>query len=174
MITGMTRKSFFISKILSLIVLSIFATLIYYFSTILIGILHTDGYDMDLMFDNNYAGLRFFLSCIGTLSIAFLIAIVIRKGTLAILFYFLYTFILELVFRLIQFQYFPNRMQTYWPQNSIEDLMPFPGHKLTDSFVNHEWNFVSLLPYSHAAGMTIVYTIIFLGLAYYSFMKRDV
>lgn len=173
-IIGMTKKDFFLSKIYSVLVMAIVATVIYAFSTLVIGMIHTDGFDFELVIDNNMAILRYFLLCIGYMSFALMLAFLIRKGTLTILFYFLYVMMLEPIFMLVHVYYFKNSSRNYWPMNSIEDLMPFPLFKLPDYFVNNEWNFSILLPYSHAIGMSLLYSSIFIGIAYYSFLKRDV
>lgn len=173
-IIGMTRKEFFFSKLYSILFMAVVATILYAVSTLIIGIIHTDEPDLALIFDNNWAIARYFLLCIGYMSFALMLAFVIRKGTLTILFYFLYVMMLEPIFMLIHVYYFKNSSRNYWPINSMEDLMPFPLFKLPDYFVNKEWDFNLLLPYTHAMGMTVLYSTLFIGLAYYRFMKKDI
>ncbi|MBK9256898.1 MAG: ABC transporter permease subunit [Saprospiraceae bacterium] len=173
-ITGMTRKSYFVSKLLSMLLIAVFATIIYTISTILIGIFNTEGIDIELIFDNNFAIARYFLTCLGYMSFAFLLAMIIRKGTLTILTYFLYMMMLEGVFRMVYGYFFKHRSMNFWPMNSIEDLMPFPLYRLPDYYINKEWDFKLLLSYGEATGMTIFYIILFLGLAWNSFRKKDI
>ncbi|MBK9563832.1 MAG: hypothetical protein IPO37_01095 [Saprospiraceae bacterium] len=73
---------------------------------------------------------------------------------------------------LIHVYYFKNSSRNYWPINSIEDLMPFPLFKVPDYFVNKEWDFNILLPYTHAIGMAILYSSIFILVCYRSFMRE--
>jgi ABC-2 type transport system permease protein len=173
-IIGMTRKEFFYSKLFSILTMAVIATILYTISTILIGIVNTDGYDLELIMDNNFAIVRYFLLCIGYMSFALMLAFLIRKGTLTLLFYFLYVMMLEPIFMLIHVYYFKNSSRNYWPMNTIEDLMPFPLFKLPDYIVNKEWDFNILLPYTHAMGMTVLYSTLFIFIAYRSFMKRDI
>ncbi|MBK6497714.1 MAG: ABC transporter permease subunit [Saprospiraceae bacterium] len=173
-ITGMTRKNFFLSKLYSMFFMAILATILYVISTIVIGVLHTDGFDLELIMDNNMAVIRFFLLCVGYMSFMRFVGIHYKKGMLSLLTYFMYVLILEPILMLIHVYYFKNSSRNYWPINSIEDLMPFPLFKVPDYFVNKEWNFNILLPYSHAMGMAVLYSCIFISLAYYSFMKRDI
>ncbi len=173
-IIGMTKKEFFYSKLYTILTMTIIATVLYAVSTILIGIFNTDGYDIELILDNNFAILRYFLMCLGYMSFALMLAFLIRKGTLTLLFYFLYVMMLEPILMLIHVYYFKNSSRNYWPLNSIEDLMPFPLYKLPDYYINKEWDFNILLPYSHAIGMTILYSSIFIFIAYKSFLKRDI
>lgn len=173
-IIGMTRKEFFYSKFYTITLLALTATIVYALSTIFIGIIHTEGYDLELIFDNNWAILRYFLLCMGYMSFALMLAFLIRKGTLTILFYFLYVMMLEPIFMVIHVYYFKNSSRNYWPMNSIEDLMPFPLFKIPDYYMNKQWDFNILLPYSNAIVMTLIYTSIFTFIAYKSFMKRDI
>ncbi|MBK9735316.1 MAG: ABC transporter permease subunit [Saprospiraceae bacterium] len=173
-LTGMTRKSFFASKLLSLICMALIATFLYVVSTITIGMIHTEGFDLELVFDNNWAIIRFFMMCVGYMSFALLLSFVIRKGTLAILIYFFYLMILEPILMSIHVYYFQNSSRNYWPMNCIEDLMPCPLFRMPDYFVNKEWDFSLLLTYGQAMGMSTLYITLFLGLAYRSFMKNDI
>lgn len=171
-LTGMTKRSFFMSKLFSILFMALAATFLYALSTIVIGIIHTDGYDVALIFDNNFAIAKFFLLCMGYMSFAMLVAFVIRRGTLAIFFYFFY-FILESILQGIHVYYYTHVSRNYWPINSIEDLHPFPLLKIPDFFVDKEWNFSLLLTSGQAILMSTLYLTLFLWLAYRSFMKRD-
>jgi ABC-2 type transport system permease protein len=173
-IIGLTRQQFFLSKLYSILLMAVGATVLFVLSTCIIGMIHTDGFDFDLIFDNNLAPLRFFMMSIGYLSFALMLGFVIRRGMLSLLTYFMYIMMLEPILMLVHVYYFKNSSRNYWPMNSIEDNFPFPLFKLPDYFVNHEWDFNILLPYSHAMGMSLIYSAIFIGLAWYSFMKRDI
>ncbi len=173
-LTGMTKQEFFKSKLLSVFVMAIVATILYAVSTIVIGLIFTDGVDMEILFDNNWAILRFFLLCLGYLSFALMLAFVIRRGTLSLLVYFLYVMMLEPIFMAIHVYYFKNSTRNFWPMNSIEDLMPLPMFKIPDYYVNKEWDFSLLLSYNQAMLMTVIYTSVFIFIAYKSFMKNDI
>lgn len=173
-LTGMTKKEIFISKLLGILVMSVAATILFALSTIVIGMVHTDGFDLELIFDNNWASFRFFLLCLGYMSFAYMVAILIRKGMLAILFYFLYIMILEPIIMTIHVYYFTNSSRNYYPMNSFEDLMPLPLFKIPDFFSKKEWDFSLLLSPNTAILMSVLYITIFLSVAYYSFQKRDI
>ena len=173
-ITGMTRKEWFQSKFSVMILLAGVASILYALSCIVIGMLHTDGFDAELVMDNNFAILRFFLMCVGYMSFALLLAFVIRKGTLAILTYFLWVMMLESILKIIHVYFFRNRSANFWPMNATEDLMPFPIFKLPDYYINKEWGFKILLSYPEAAVVTLIYSALFVGLAWLSFGRRDI
>jgi len=77
-ITGYTKKEFFTAKVVTIVAISIFATTIFTLSSMAIGMYHTPGFDLELLFDNNYAIIRFFLMCLGTLFYALLIAVTLN------------------------------------------------------------------------------------------------
>lgn len=172
-ITGLTKRDFFISKLITIIIIAFCASILYAFSTVIIGIMHTDGYDLELILDNNFAILKYFLITVGYLSFAMLLSIFIRRSMLTLVVYFFYP-VLEMILMLIHVYYIPNESRNYWPLNSIEDLHPLPWFKLPNFFANNDWKFSILHSNSTAIGMTLVYTSIFLGLSYWVFMKRDV
>lgn len=173
-ISGLTRREFFLSKIFHIFTIAILAALLYVISCLLIGIMHTDGWDLELLMDNNRAGLRFFLMCLGYMSFGLMLAFLIRRGFLTLMLYFFYVFALEPIFMAIHVYYFKNSSRNFWPMNCIEDLMPLPLYRLPDFFTSTEWDFNILLTYVQAASMTALYTTAFLFLAWWSFSRKDV
>ncbi len=174
LINGLNRKDYFLGKLYTIIVFSIIATLIYGISSILIGIIHTDGYDMELIFDNNMALVRYFLMCMGYMTFAMLIGLVIRKSGLAIFFYLVYVMMLEVVLRYIQVYYWQHESMKWWPMNVVEDLMPNPFLKLGDKFIQNEYDFGLLMTNNEAMIGSSIYIAIFVGLAWWNFSKKDV
>lgn len=173
-INGHTRKDYFLGKLYTLLAFSTVATLIYVISTFIIGVAHTDGWDMELVFDTNLAPLKFFLMCMGYLSFAMLIAFWIRRSGLAIFFYLIYVMMLEVILRYIQVYFWQHESMKWWPMNTVEDLLPNPFFKFGDQMVKTEYDFAFLLSDNQAIIGTIIYTCIFLGLSWYNFSKRDV
>jgi hypothetical protein len=57
--------------------------------------------------------------------------------------------------------------------NCIEDNMPLPLLRIADYIKTGELDLTILLSYKMAAMMSVIYTIIFVGISYYSFIKRD-
>lgn len=173
-ITGMKRSDVFMAKIIFLVFISLAATFLYAISSVVIGILNTDGYDWALIADNNWAILRYFLMCMGFLSMAFFFVILLRKGILAIIVYTMYMLVLEPILMGIYVYQFKNTGRNYFPMNSIEDLMPFPLYKMPDDFIHNEWDFSILLTYPQAMCMAILYTGIFTLISYLLFLKKDI
>lgn len=172
-ITGFTRKEYFLSKLYSTILFATVATVLYYISSIIIGMIYTDGYDMELIFDNNWAALRFFVMSMGYLSFAMLIAFLIRRGFLALLIYFVYVMMIEQIIRLVHLGYAgKTKAACYYPMNTIEDLFPIPMVRTVGGLANSDFSVV--LTQTQALVGSCIYTLVFLGLAYYLFARKDV
>lgn len=172
-INGITRKEYWLAKLLVIAAISAGATILYTISSLVLGFVHTEGYDFEIIWDNNFAIIRFLLMCMAYLSFALLVAMLVRKGTLAILVYFSYLMFLEPIIRVIHLYYFQSRAMLFFPMNVIEDLMPNPFFKLPDVWIEKEWGFKALLSHYEAAGVSLVYTAIFIALSWYLFRKRD-
>jgi len=173
-ITGMKKSELFWGKVLFLVTISFLATMVYAFSTIVLGMVHSEVSGISSIWDNEWAIFRFFLMCIGYLSIAFFFVILLRKGILAIIVFMLYMLILEPILMALYVYQFKNVGRNYFPMNSIEDLMPFPLYRLPDYFITQEWNFSILLSYNQAMIMTTFYSLLFITMSYFLFLKRDI
>jgi ABC-type transport system involved in multi-copper enzyme maturation permease subunit len=173
-IIGLSRQEYFLSKVLSIFILSIGATLFYTILCIIIGTINTETDTLKLMFDNNYAIPRFFLMTFGYLSFALFLIFIIRRSGIALFLYIAYGIIIEVLIRYFIIEKVSNTAITnYFPLNSFEDLMPNPAFKFTESIPNSV-DFDFLLTHQQAALSSIIYIILFLGISYLSFMKRDI
>jgi ABC-2 type transport system permease protein len=172
-INGYTKQEYWLSKMLVVIALSLAATLLYYVSSILLGLWHTSNVEIELIFDNNYAAPRFFLMSISYLSFALLMAIVIKRGMLALLIYFASVMIIEPLLRMLHVYYFKSRWSLFYPLNSTEDLMPNPFFKLPGMLMEQTWGFKIMLTYQEATLTTIIYLIIIVWLGRYLFLRKD-
>lgn len=181
-ITGMTRKEYFLGKLFTIITVALLGTLLYTLSCIAIGVIHTEGWNMSLLMDNNYAILRYFLMCMGYMSFALLIGLLVRKGGLSIFLYFAYILIIEAIIKwpillniFARTDSIPNKLINYLPMNTIEDLMPNPVLKLPGNFMkSNDIDFDILLSHSHATIFSIIYIALFIALAWWTFVRRDV
>ena len=179
-ITGYTKKEFFMAKVVAIVAISLFATAIYTVSCMAIGMYHTPGFDLELVFDNNYAVIRFFLMCLGTLFYALLIAVTFKKGGLSMIMYFLFPLVLEPILRgltiygLIKIDK-PNwTAMNYWPLNTIEDLFTFPPIRQGADVLNFHKDMSPVHPYWIAIMMSTVFAAGFLYLAWRKFDNTDI
>ncbi len=172
-INGQTRKEFFLSKLTVILALSVLATLYYVICTFLIGWFNTDNPDLALAFENEWAIPRYFLMCIGYMSLGLMLGIVIRSPGIAVLSYWSYILFLELLLRWqVHYRLIKNESMNYYPANAIEDLQPFPFYKFA-RFIPQSVDYNFLLEYNTAMIMTIIYSTIFLFLGYWYLSKKD-
>jgi len=172
-INGMTRQQFFLSKLLTILVICTIATLLYFITGAAIGLGHTPNPSFEKVFSQNWATLRFFLSCLGHLSLAFLFAVWIRRAGIA-LFVFLGYSIIEPAIRWgFYWQVYKTKAILFFPLNAFEDLMPFPPYKLGEAIPDNI-DFPLLLTTSEAMISSIIFIVLILFVAYKSFMKKDI
>lgn len=172
-ITGLTRKEYFLGKFSTVVVLSLYATIIYYVSCIVLGVIHTDVYDLELIFDNNYAGFRFFLMSMGYLTFALLVSNLVRRGILSILVYIFYMMAVEVIARLIIIFKLQSRVANFAPLNAIEDLMPNPYLKIPALAMLKQFNFDFLLSYTEAIVSSLIYLTLFIWGSWSLFKRKD-
>ena len=174
-ISGMTRNEFFLSKYLNVFLLSLFATVYYTAISLIIGFLNTDGATFGSAFQNDWAIPIFFLMCFSYLSFALFLAFMFRKSGIAIFFYLTYVMVIELSIRwLIYYYVAESYLIQFFPMNATEDLMPLPIFKYADYVSNQEVDIPILLDTNEAVIATSVYCVIFAGISYFNFLKRDI
>lgn len=179
-ITGYTKKEYFTAKVVVIIALALSATLLYTITSMIIGAYHTPGWDLELLMDNNWAITRFFISSLGTLFFALLVATVFRKGGLSMFIYFSYPLILEPILRWITVYFIVKvdkpsfTIMNYFPMNTLEDLMVFPLIRTTSDFFNVKEGMSFVHNQSTAMIFGSIYTVMFLILAWRSFKYSDI
>ena len=173
-INGMTRNDFFKSKLLMMFVISFFATVYYFIVCSLIGFTNTAN-PLSSFSANLIMVPRYFLMCVGYLSFATLLVFWLRKSGLAMFLYFSYILIIESVLRWgVHFKLAKNKFVNYYPLESISDLVPNPIWNYAEALPNKDLDFSYTLESNTAIPLALFYIIVFIGLSYYSFYKRDI
>lgn len=171
-ITGLDRKTFFYSKFSFILAISFIATLYFILCGLVIGYVHTDLVKVQKVFQHSDYFYRFFLLCLGYMTLAAVIAFFVKRTGLALFLYFGYV-IGELVLRWgIHYNFFRHESMHYYPQNAIEDLIPFPFSNMADSFLK-ENGFNLFLSPNEAMVTTIIYTSLFLYFIYRYLQKAN-
>jgi hypothetical protein len=172
-INGLLRNEFWKSKAIVITIISIFATVVYIISVLSYGLANTEDVDLELIMDSNFAPLRFFLMCMGYLSMATLFALWIKRGILSMFIYLAYVMVLEQILRGIHLYYFKQRSVLFYPTNIIEDLMPNPLFTASDNFFNNDLGFHIVLEQYEAVGCTLILIILFSWASYKLVMNKD-
>lgn len=173
-ITGLNRNEYFIAKLSGITVLSLFATFYYFISAFAVGWFSTENPSLSLAFEMNYAVPKFLLMTFGFLSLALMIGFVIRKSGLAVLSYLSYVLFLEPLIKLFHIQMHQSKYVNYWPANIMEDLMPFPLWRFAENIPRKDISYNFLLSAQEAVIGTILYSLLFIGLAWMHFKKADI
>ena len=173
-ITGLTRKEFYLAKIYTIIAISLIATIYYVIVGLAIGFTHTNGASISDAFENSWAIGRYFLLCISYMAFGTFCGFILRRSGLTVLFYLIYGLLIDAGIKwLINFKVISHGAVRYTPFNTYEDLMPLPFYRFVDLIPDVPFDFEFLLTFGQAAIGATIWTVIFLFWAYRSFLRRD-
>jgi ABC-2 type transport system permease protein len=172
-ITGLSRKEFFMAKLSFIFAVSLAATFYYALVGLAIGLTNTEVIYFSKVIQE--AGLipRYFLMCIGYMSFGFFLGVLIKRTGIALFIYLIYIMFIESVLRGIHLYYIRNKSMHFYPMNANEDLVPMPFAKIAEGFLKQ--NDFSLFLEPHLAILTVcVYSLIFLFFAHRKIKFSDI
>ena len=179
-ISGLTRKEYFLGKLYAITALSLGVSVYYFVVTMLIGTFHTDSFSLSEALDNSNATLRYFLISMGYMSFGLLCGFFIRRSGLAILFYLTYGIAIDPAIKWLcnsyvvqKFGWLDDGLVRFTPMNAMEDLMPLPAYRFVDLIPDIDFNFEFLLTYQQAIIASILWSTLFVYVAYRNFARRD-
>jgi len=171
-ITGMSRTEYYLSKMIMVVLLATIATLYYFLLALVIGWINTDGASLSKILDNDLSLPRFWLMSFAYLNFALFLAFIIRKAGIAVFIYLTYILIAEPLIKIWMQKYLPDsKLMNFLPMNSVEDLMPLPVFKMAENLTTDGTEY--LLSHGQAAIATVIYSILFIFLAYRFFLNKD-
>lgn len=155
-IDGWSRKEFMLSKMIDVAIISLLVTILYVLTAIIIGVANSENAGTIFGEQTKYVGL-FFLQTFSQLSIALLIALLVRKAFIALGIFLFYFFPLE-PFLVAMGQKHANGIGEYLPLEISDRLIPFPRWFIRDE---NDWKAVVAQSNIH-----ILYTIVLLGITW--------
>lgn len=166
-IDGWSRSDFMLSKMIDVIIITLLITLLYIVTAFVIGTLNSGTSDAFSWQGTKYTGL-FFLQVFSQLSLALLIAFLVRKAFIALGIFLCYYFPLEpILVKLAKDR--ANGIGKYLPLEISDRLIPYPRWFVKDE---NEWN--TMLAQSD---VHILYTLLLLtitwGICFWINQKRD-
>ena len=177
LITGLSRKDFFLSKCYFITSLSLFATVYYAILSLIIGSLYTETVYMTKITEHLDMIPRYFIMCMGYTSIGLFLALWLRRSGIALFMYFSYGLFIEFILRFgVHAKLLDNKSMLFYPIKAASDCAPLIVVK---NFINaakaSSSNSDSNLYLSTPEAMitSAIYTCIFLWAAYYFLQKRD-
>lgn len=172
LITGMSRNEWLSAKVLMLLVMVVGVMLYTTVVTLLFGSF-AGGYGKPFTLDMVAVG-RLGIQSFFYGSFGLLLALVFRRGGLALMVFFAYTLIIERIIRYLLFGNVLNNLEvgSYLPSNLAWDTVPFFMAKRIPSALDEDQVALILDP-NIATLSLLVYTGLFLGLSYWIFNRRD-
>ncbi len=166
-IDGWSRTNFMMSKMIDVLIVCLLATILYVITAITIGTLNSGMTNGNFLQGTKYIGL-FFLQSFSQLSIAFLIAFLVRKAFIALGIFLFYYFPLEPILVALAKER-ANDIGEYLPLEISDRLIPFPRW-----FVKEQSEWDALVAQSN---IHIIYTILLVlatwGLCFWINKRRD-
>ncbi|MGK0389719.1 MAG: ABC-2 type transport system permease protein [Maribacter sp.] len=181
-INGLTRKEYFIGKILIVFALGIAFSLYYMFMGLIVGFFNTGTIFMPKVMQNADIIPLYALQIIGYMSLAVFFGWLFKRFALSLIFYMFYPIVEFIALNWFIFYFEPtSKIVMYTPISAMKNLVPvytpFPmlnGLRL-EGAIEYEKR-VGLpffLPELDATIVSIVFVIVFILLSYWRFSKSD-
>jgi len=155
-IDGWSRNQFMLSKMIDVAIITLIVTLLYTITAFVIGTVNAGEGSGSSWAGTKYIGL-FFLQQFSQLSLALLIALLVRRAFIALGIFLFYYFPFEPLLTNLAREY-KYSFGEYLPLETSDRLIPFPRWFVEDE---KEWNRLVAESDSH-----ILYTILLLGLTW--------
>lgn len=164
-ISGMSRWDFLKSKLLTIAMITLFATLLVFLIGTILGLIHTDNISFGKFFGKTEFLLAYYLEMFTFLCMAFLIGMLVKRSGFAIGLLLLYFYIVEPVAR----YYLPEYIGDYMPKYIIGSMIDVPNTSIMSLFGVSFQDYISVLD----AVLVFAYMLLFIGLSYWILKKRD-
>ncbi len=181
-INGLTRREFFVGKILIVFAVSCGFALYYMLLGLLIGYFNTDYIVWAKVTQHADIIPKYALQIMGYMSLAVFFGWVFRRFALSLIFYLFYP-IIEYIFLSMMLYYFKLTYvpMMYLPISAMKNLVPVytPSPMINAGLVQLATEYETqvgipyYLPATDATIVSAVFIIIFIGLSYLRFMKSD-
>jgi len=166
-IDGWSRNNFMISKLIDVAIITVIVTVLYAVTALIIGTINSGTHHGNIWEGTKYIGL-FSLQLFSQLSIALLIALLVRKAFIALGVFLFYYFPLEpMLVQLAKKK--ANGIGEYLPLEISDRLIPYPRWFIRDE---NEWKTLVAQSNIHIA-YTIILLAITWGICFLINTKRD-
>jgi ABC-2 type transport system permease protein len=172
-ISGLSRRDFFLSKLSLIVSMSIFTSLYYALVTIIVGFVNTETVFASRVTEGVGHTLMFFLMSMTYASIGFLCGMWLRRSGLALFVYFSYIMFIELIIRFLIVGKIYSPFNLYFPAKAANDLQPNPLMRWGMRIAEGSSNFRYYMDSNEAIITASVYLVLLFFTAYYLLSKRD-
>ena len=178
LIDGLSRKEYLVSKILTIVVLSLLSTAVVYITGLWLGYKYSTQTGAEYVYKEIYFAFGYFLKLVNFL-LLFLFLSVIFKRILIVLMCFFVIWILEIIIRIFEFKLFVNKadkdysfFSDYLPLANMHKLVDYPFERIKTISQLAQTNYVFEIPWSHVF-TGLVYSILLISLTYLVMVKKD-
>ena len=166
-IDGWSRREFMLAKMIDLLIICVLITVIYMIVALVIGYVNFDQGSGEVWAGTKYIGL-FFLQTFSQLSIAFLIAFLLKRAFVALGVFLFYYVILEPVLVALGREW-ANDMGRFMPLEISDRMLPIPRFFVANE---DEWSRLNVQSTTHVY-YTVLLLILTWGLCFWMNSKRD-
>jgi len=177
LIDGLSKREYLLSKVYTILILSLVSTLVVYFTGLWLGYTYSTVTDSDSVNKEIYFAFGYFLKLVNFLLFFLLLSILLKRIVLVLLSFFaLYVF--ELICRVIEFKFFSPKINDvklyndYFPLANMHRLVDYPFERIKTISQLTQSDYVFAIPWAHV-GLSVIYSFIFLFLTYILLLKKD-
>jgi len=173
-ITGVSRSQLFFAKLLTMLSISGVATIIYVAIVFVLGFIYSPEVKTDSIINSWTIIPKYWLSCMGYMTFAFLIALLVKKTGLGLFLYMVYIMIVEPFFRWNVHGRFIEKggSMHYYPMNALEDLTPIPRSDMLERGIK-DMGIELFLPEHLAVLISLGFVSLFVFLSWWVLRRRD-
>jgi ABC-2 type transport system permease protein len=121
-IDGLSRSDLIKGKLILIFTIAVYTFIMVLLAVIIFGLINTKNISFDIIFENSYLILIYFVQAIGYMTLGLLISIIFRNNALSIILFILYFFPIEPIIRAI----FNAGARKFFPMKIISNLTPTP------------------------------------------------
>ncbi len=169
LIFGLSRTDLLLQKLLSIVVLSLFATLLLGLTSLTLGLIYSYKLTFKIAMENTWILGRYLLAAFSYMSIGLLIALLVKNTALSLLTFLAVRIFIDPVLFLILRE---HQVKWYLPLRTITRLTPVPDlieifEKKMNSGDSVEESTLNIMPEGLPAWLNILMVLIYTGLAIY-------
>jgi len=156
LIDSMTRGEIYISKLFLVLILTTLSTVVVFLSGIAAGFIYNPGSDLAAVLERSTMTGGYFVACLGTLSLALLIGVLLKRSGLATILFILFIFPIDVI---LNQGVLKGCCEEYMPVSVLfTGLINFPT-KMIQSFGEEAQTKIELMPLLVGFGYIILFNI---------------
>lgn len=167
-IDGLSRNDLIKGKLILIFTIAVYTLIMVLLAVFIFGLINTKNISFDIIFENSYLILIYFVQAIGYMTLGLLISIILRNNALSIIMFILYFFPIEPIIRVM----FKAEVRNFFPIKIISNLTPTPEFLTMASEKSYtnasgtsslDFSEIGLLPEKLPVGITVLLAAGYIG-----------